>query len=177
MVRAINGITLKNVQHAEKIVRRAAANFAAGGHAKNTCITITTPEKDVYLSLQKLLQEETLCLPERDHTKLHLLTAVAQHAARQREQPGAPALSAGTRKRRRESRRLRTQRERRSISTAKLQSVLDLQASGSSPTAAAGFTTRVPDAETRETAPQSPDSGLARVITINRPPSTPPPSP
>ena len=128
VVRAINGTTLKSVAHAERLVRRAAADFAARGQIKH--ITLSTPDKTVYLSLQKLLQEETLCLPERDHTKLHLLCAAAQHAARR----GA-ASAAAPRKRRRESRRLRTQRERRSISAAKLHAVLDLQESGS-PTAA-----------------------------------------
>lgn len=118
----VNGITLKSTEHAEQIVKRAAVKFAT--QTGKAYITLTTPDKTVYLSLQKLLQEETLVLPERPPAKLHLLAACAN----------ASATSGGSGLKRsvRQSRRLRRRREERSVSTAKLQTVLEMQ--GGSPT-------------------------------------------
>ena len=67
---------MKSVEHAEKIIQKAAAEmFSSSTDRKRVCIS--TPGKRVWLNLHKLLQEETLCAPEREPSKLHLLNACA----------------------------------------------------------------------------------------------------
>lgn len=101
VVLKLNGVAPRDVDHADALVRKAAEEYFHRNGAQH--IVITTPECKVYLSLPKLLQEETLCLPERDASKLHLLAAQAATSKRQ------PARQSG--KRKRFSRRLQTLRE------------------------------------------------------------------
>ena len=85
IVTKLNGVALRNVQHAEKLVRKLAAEYPTTMGRKR--VSVSTTGKKVFLNLDKLLQEETLCLPERDHKKLHLLTAYAKSMAA----PSAPS--------------------------------------------------------------------------------------
>ena len=75
IVQKINGIAVRDADHAEKLIRRLAANMFSPSGQKRVCIS--TPGKRVWLDLRKLLQEETLCFPEREPGKLHLLSACA----------------------------------------------------------------------------------------------------
>ena len=75
IVEKINKVVVKDVDHAEKLIRKLAADMFSPSERKRVCIS--TPSKHVWLDLRKLLQEETLCLPERDPAKLHLLSACA----------------------------------------------------------------------------------------------------
>ena len=133
IVTKINGVALRDTEHAEKLVRKAAAEYFSKGKRR---IVLSFPDKRIYLDLQKLLQEETLCLPEREHTKLHLLLECAKSAQRQSSAASAQPVSR-TSKRRRHSARVLKNRETLSISTAKLQelsSLLDVRgAVGGSP--------------------------------------------
>ena len=96
VVLKINGVVPRDVAHAETLVRKAAAAFFRPGGAPH--VVLTTPGRKVFLSLAKLLQEETLCAPERDPAKLHLLAACAAQRAQ----------TDTARKRKRTSRRLQT---------------------------------------------------------------------
>ena len=75
IIEKINGIAVKSAEHAEKIIVKLAADMFSSSGRKRVCVS--TPGKDVWLDLNKLLQEETLCLSERDPGKLHLLCACA----------------------------------------------------------------------------------------------------
>jgi len=75
IVQKINKVVVKDIEHAEKLIRKLAAEMFSPSGRERVCIS--TPGKRVWLDLRKLLQEETLCAPERDPTKLHLLSACA----------------------------------------------------------------------------------------------------
>lgn len=75
IVLKINKVAVKSVEHAEKLIRKLAADMFSPSGRERVCIS--TPGKRVWLDLRKLLQEETLCFPEREPSKLHLLSACA----------------------------------------------------------------------------------------------------
>lgn len=134
VITKINGVPLKSCQHAEKLVKKAAIQFLTC-QGKNR-IVLSTPDKKIYLNLQKLLQEETLCLPEREHTKLHLLSECTKSSVQQQRSRDSGG-SARVRKQQRQSSRLKRRRENMSISTAKLdalQTFLSARALSGTPT-------------------------------------------
>lgn len=75
IVQKINDTAVKSAEHAEKLIQKIATDMFTSSGRKRVCIS--TPGKRVWLDLRKLLQEETLCLPERKPSKLHLLVACA----------------------------------------------------------------------------------------------------
>lgn len=105
IVQKINGASVKSVEHAEKLIQKAAAEmFSSSTDRKRVCIS--TPGKRVWLNLHKLLQEETLCAPEREPSKLHLLSACAawrqtnsqRHSRRVTDHRAVSALTIATAK-------------------------------------------------------------------------------
>lgn len=78
IVQKINNVTVKDVEHAEKLIRKLAVDLFTPSGKKTVCIC--TPGKRVWLDLRKLLQEETLCVSEREPSKMHLLKACATAA-------------------------------------------------------------------------------------------------
>ena len=75
IVQKINHVSVKDVAHAEKLIRKLSVELFSPSGKKRVCIS--TPSKKVWLDLGKLLQEETLCVAERDPKKMHLLRACA----------------------------------------------------------------------------------------------------
>ena len=120
IITKINGVALRDTQHAEKLVRKAAAEYFSKGKRR---ILLSTPNKRVYFDLQKLLQEETLCLAEREHTKLHLLLECTKSAHKQTAESQSTSR---TPKRKRRSARVRKKRETLSITTVKMQELSSL---------------------------------------------------
>lgn len=72
IIRKIGRTEIKSSEHAEKVVRRLAAEHANDVRQR---VKITTDKAQVWLDLEMLLQEEKLCADERDQNKLLLLKA------------------------------------------------------------------------------------------------------
>ncbi len=81
----IGRTAVKNVDHAERLIQRLAREFAEGDRER---VKITASDKQVWLDLNRLFQEEQLCAAERDVSKLWLLTEKMRVAEEQKLRQG-----------------------------------------------------------------------------------------
>ncbi len=73
----IGRTAVKSVQHLDRLIQRLAREFADGNRDR---IKITATDKQVWFDLNRLYQEEQLCVAERDASKLWLISEKARVA-------------------------------------------------------------------------------------------------
>lgn len=81
----IGRTAVKSVDHAERLIQRLAREFAEGDRER---VKITASDKEVWLDLNRLYQEEQLCAGERDFSKLWLLAEKARKAEEEKLRRG-----------------------------------------------------------------------------------------